>query len=157
HIQDFWGDELTRGAAQSADGKAAYVQLELAGNPGETLGNESVAAIQHIVGQTPAPPGVKAYVTGPAAIVTDMSHSGDRTLATITAVSVAVIFIMLLLVYRSVITVILLLLVVGMELIVARGIVAFLGHHGIIGLTTFAVNLLVSLCIATGTDYGIFF
>src|SRR5262249_486170 len=101
HIQDFWGDELTRGAAQSADGKAAYVQLELAGNPGETWGNESVAAIQQIVGQTPAPPGVKAYVTGPAAIVTDMSHSGDRTLATITAVSVAVIFIMLLLVYRS--------------------------------------------------------
>ena len=52
---------------------------------------------------------------------------------------------MLLLVYRSIITVILLLLVVGIELQVARGIVAFLGHHEIIGLTTFAVNLLVSL------------
>ena len=64
---------------------------------------------------------------------------------------------MLLLVYRSVITVILLLLVVGIQLQVARGIVAFLGHHGFIGLTTFAVNLLVSLCIAAGTDYGIFF
>ena len=86
-----------------------------------------------------------------------MSHSGDRTIATITVVSVAVIFITLLLVYRSVITVILLLLVVGIELQVARGIVAFLGHHGIIGLTTFAVNLLVSLVIAAGTDYGIFF
>ena len=86
-----------------------------------------------------------------------MSHSGDRTVATITAVSVAVIFIMLLLVYRSVITVILLLLVVGIELQVARGVVAFLGHHGMIGLTTFAVNLLVSLVIAAGTDYGIFF
>ena len=68
HIQNFWGDELTRGAAQSADGKAAYVQLNLAGKPGEALGNESVEAIQHIVAQTPAPPGVKAYVTGPAAI-----------------------------------------------------------------------------------------
>jgi RND superfamily putative drug exporter len=157
HIQNFWGDELTRGAAQSADGKAAYVQLDLAGSPGQTLGNESVEAIQHIVGQTPAPPGVKAYVTGPAAIVADMTHSGDRTVVTITAVSVAVICIMLLLVYRSVITVILLLLAVGIELQVARGIVAFLGHHGIIGLTTFAVNLLVSLGIAAGTDYGIFF
>ena len=64
---------------------------------------------------------------------------------------------MLLLVYRSVITVILLLLMVGIELQVARGIVAFLGDHGIVGLTTFAVNLLVSIGIAAGTDYGIFF
>ena len=86
-----------------------------------------------------------------------MSHSGDRTIATITAVSLAVIFITLLLVYRSVVTVILLLLVVGVELQVARGIVAFIGHHGIIGLSTLAVNLLVSLVIAAGTDYGIFF
>jgi putative drug exporter of the RND superfamily len=157
HIQNFWGDELTRGAAQSADGKAAYVQLDLAGHPGQALGNESVEAVQHIVAQTPAPPGVKAYVTGPAAIAVDMSHSGDRTVATITMVSIVVIFIMLLLVYRSIITVILLLLVVGIELQVARGMVAFLGHHEIIGLTTFAVNLLISLGIAAGTDYGIFF
>ena len=67
------------------------------------------------------------------------------------------IFTMLLLVYRSVITVILLLLMVGIELQVARGIVAFLGDHRIVGLTTFAINLLVSIGIAAGTDYGIFF
>jgi RND superfamily putative drug exporter len=157
HIQDFWGDELTRHAAQSVDGKAAYVQVVLAGNSGRTTGNESIEAVQRIVAQTPAPPGVKAFVTGPAAILADMSHSGDRTIATITAVSVVVIFIMLLLVYRSLITVILLLLVVGIELQVARGIVALIGSHGIIGLTTIAVNLLVSLVIAAGTDYGIFF
>ena len=64
---------------------------------------------------------------------------------------------MLLLVYRSFITVILLLLMVGIELQLARGIVAFLAEHEIVGLTTFAVNLLVSIGIAAGTDYGIFF
>ena len=56
-----------------------------------------------------------------------MGHSGNKTVILITAVSLAVIFAMLLLVYRSVITVILLLLTVGIELQVARGIVAFLG------------------------------
>ncbi|WP_343599273.1 RND family transporter [Mycobacterium sp.] len=157
HIQDFWSDPLTAGAAQSADGKAAYVQLALAGNPGQALATQSIEAVERIVDQTPAPPGVTAYVTGPAAIATDMSHSGDRTVAIVTAVSVAVIFTTLLLVYRSVITVVLLLLVVGVELLVARGVVAFLAHNNIIGLTTFAVNLLVSLGIAAGTDYGIFF
>jgi RND superfamily putative drug exporter len=154
-FQDYWGDELTRRAAQSADGKSTYVSVIVPGTSGRI--NESIEAVQHIVERTPAPPGVKAYVSGPAAINADMSHSGDRTVATITAVSLAVIFITLLLVYRSVITVILLLLVVGIELQVARGTVAFLGHHEIIGLTTLAVNLLVSLVIAAGTDYAIFF
>ena len=35
HIQDFWGDPLTAAGSQSADGKAAYVQLYLSGNQGE--------------------------------------------------------------------------------------------------------------------------
>jgi putative drug exporter of the RND superfamily len=72
-------------------------------------------------------------------------------------VSLVVIFVMLLLVYRSVFTVVLLLLMVGVELMVARGFVAFLGQHGIIGLNTFVVNMLASIGIAAGTDYGIFF
>ena len=156
HIQDFWGDPLTRGAAQSADGKAAYVQMDLAGEVGQAKGNESVKAVQNRGSHT-APPGVKAYVTGPAPIVSDMGESGNRTVILITVVSISVIFIMLLLVFRSVITVILILLTVAVELQVARGIVAFLGLHGIVGLTTYVVNLLVSVGIAAGTDYGIFF
>ena len=74
HIQDFWGDALTAPGAQSADGKAAYVQLNLAGNQGEALANESVAAVRDIVHRTPAPQGVKAYVTGPAALGADMNR-----------------------------------------------------------------------------------
>jgi putative drug exporter of the RND superfamily len=157
HIEDFWGDPLTASAAQSTDGKAAYVQVNTAGMPGSALGNESVEAIRNIVARTPDPPGVKAYVTGPAAIVADMSSSGDKTVFKVTLVSMAVIFIMLLLVYRSFITPILLLLMVGVQLQVARGIVAFLGDRGFIGLTTYVVNLLVTVVIASGTDYGIFF
>lgn len=65
HIQNFWGDPLTAAAAQSLDGKAAYVQLNLAGQQGETLANESVEAVRHLVDVTPAPPGVKTYVIGP--------------------------------------------------------------------------------------------
>jgi RND superfamily putative drug exporter len=157
HIQNFWGDPLTAAAAESTDGKAVYVQLDLGGTMGQAFGNESAQAVRDIVERTPPPPGVKAYVTGPAVIAADMGESGDRTVKRITAVSLAVICTVLFLVYRSVITVILLLLMVGLELQVARGAVALLGHHGIIGLTTFAVNLLGSLAIAAGTDYGIFF
>ena len=156
HIQDYWGDPLSVSAAQSADGKAAYVQLNLAGNQGEALANESVDAVRNIVHRTPAPDGVKVYVTGPAALIADSNHSGERTVAKVTVAAVAMIFIMLLLVYRSITTAVFLLAMVGVELAAVRGIVAFLGHLGILGLSTFAVNILVTLAIAAGTDYGIF-
>jgi RND superfamily putative drug exporter len=157
HVQDMWGDPLTAGGAQSADGKAAYVQLNLAGDQGTPVANESAAAVRNIVDRTPAPNGVKVYITGPAALTADMNHSGEKTIPKITVTSIAVIFTMLLFFYRSVVTVIILLLMVGIELQMAKGAVAFLAYHQLVGLSTFAVNLLVALAIAAGTDYGIFF
>ena len=38
HVQDFWGDRLTASGVQSPDGKATYVQLNLAGDQGDGLG-----------------------------------------------------------------------------------------------------------------------
>jgi putative drug exporter of the RND superfamily len=157
HVQDLWGDRLTAAGAQSADGKAVYAQLNLAGNQGTTLGQESVAAVRNIVERTPPPPGVKVYATGPAALVADMQQSGDRSILKMSVIGAVIISAVLLLVYRSVITVVLLLVTVGIELFTARGIVAFLGDNNIVVLSTFAINLLVALAMAAGTDYGIFF
>jgi putative drug exporter of the RND superfamily len=156
HIQDFWGDPLTATGAQSADGKSAYVQVYLAGNQGETLANESVQAVRDIVNNAPAPPGIKAYVTGPAPLTNDQQHAGDKSIKIITAITIAVIFVMLLFVYRSIVTVLLVLVMMFIELAAARGIVATLGYYNLIGLSTFAVNLLTKLAIAAGTDYAIF-
>ncbi|OBB14006.1 hypothetical protein A5761_18705 [Mycolicibacterium setense] len=157
HVQDYWGDSLTASGVQSADDLSVYVQLNLAGNQGQALANESVEAVRGIVAGTPPPPGVKAYVTGPSPLITDMNHAGDTSIMKITLVTLVVICTVLLFVYRSVITVVLLLAMVGIQVQAARGVVAFLGDHQVLGLSTFAVNLLVSLGIAVGTDYGIFF
>jgi RND superfamily putative drug exporter len=156
HIQDFWGDPLTAAGSQSADGKAAYVQLYLSGNQGESLANESVSAVRDIVANSTPPPGVKAYVTGPAALTFDQHHAGDSSIKLITMITIAVIFLMLLFVYRSIVTVLLVLVMMFIELAAARGIVATLGYYDLIGLSTFATNLLTTLAIAAGTDYAIF-
>jgi len=156
HVQDFWGDPLTAAGSQSNDGKAAYVQIYLAGNQGESLANESVRAVSDIVNSVPPPPGVKAYVTGAAALTADQSSAGEKGVKKVTMITFVVIIVMLLYVYRSIVTVILTLLMVGVELMAARGVVAFLAYHNIIGLSTFAVNLLVLMAIAAGTDYAIF-
>ncbi|OBA70080.1 hypothetical protein A5641_14080 [Mycobacterium sp. 1554424.7] len=156
HVQDFWGDSLTAAAAQSNDGKAAYVQVYIAGDQGEALANESVDAVRHIATSLPAPAGVKAYVTGPAATSTDQNAVGDKSMQAIEMLTFAVIAVMLLLVYRSFITVFIVLAMVVLELSGARGLVAFLGYYKVFGLTTFATNLVVTLAIAAATDYAIF-
>jgi RND superfamily putative drug exporter len=157
HVQDLWGDRLTAGGAQSPDGKAVYVQLNLAGNQGTALGQDSVAAVRTIVERNPPPAGVKVFVTGIAALSVDLQDSGEKSIAIITAVGGAIIFAALLLIYRSITTVILVLATVGAELAAARGTVAFIGHHGLVALSPFAIALLVALAMAAGTDYGIFF
>ncbi|MHA3018892.1 MMPL/RND family transporter [Mycobacterium sp. BMJ-28] len=156
HVQDFWGDTLTAAGAQSIDGKAAYVQVYIAGDQGETLANESVEAVRDIVKNAKAPNGVKAYVTGPAATTTDQNAVGDASMQMIEGLTFIVITVMLLIVYRSIVTVLITLFMVVIGLSSARGIIAFLGYHNVFGLTTFATNMVVTLAIAAATDYAIF-
>ncbi|OBI18512.1 hypothetical protein A5712_21885 [Mycobacterium sp. E2327] len=157
HVQDFWGDTLTAAGSQSNDGKAAYVQLFLAGNQGSALANEGVGAVRDIIEHMQPPPGVKVYVTGAAPLISDQFDVGSKGTAKVTAITVGVIAVMLLFVYRSVFTMLLVLFTVLIEMSAARGIVAFLGNAGIIGLSTYATNILTLLVIAAGTDYAIFF
>jgi RND superfamily putative drug exporter len=156
HIQDFWGDPLTAAGSQSPDGRAAYVQVFLAGHQGETLANESVDAVRRIVSSVAAPNGVRAYVAGPAAVTTDQLEFGNKSARKVMGVTVGVIVLMLLIVYRSLVTVLLTLLMVFIELPAVQGVIAFLGNYGVIGLSTFAVQILPILAIAAGTDYAIF-
>ncbi|ART74266.1 MMPL family RND transporter (plasmid) [Mycobacterium dioxanotrophicus] len=156
HVQDFWGDSFTASGAQSVDNKGAFVQVFISGDQGEALANESVRAVRKVVTETPAPSGVNAYVTGPAATSTDQSTVGDESMKLIELLTFAVITVMLLVVYRSIITTLIVLFMVALGLSGARGLVAFLAYHNIFGLTTFATNMVVTLAIAAATDYAIF-
>ena len=156
HVQDFWSDPLTAAGSQSADGKAAYVQVFLAGNQGKTLSNESVAAVRKIIAETPPPPGIRADLAGNAVLNADMYVEGDKSLTTMAAVSGGVILVMLLIVYRSIVTALLVLVVVGIELFAAQGVAATAGNLNLIGLTPYTVSFLIMLSIASGTDYLIF-
>jgi RND superfamily putative drug exporter len=156
HVQDFWSDPLTAAGSQSVDGKAAYVQVFLVGAQGTTPSIESVAAVRKIVDGTPPPPGVKAYVAGNTVVTADTNVIGRKSLSTMALVSIGVILVMLLIVYRSIVTTVLSLVVVGIELFAASGVTATLGNLDIIGLTPYATAMITMLCIAAGTDYVIF-
>src|ERR1700751_4805836 len=113
HINNYWGDPLTAAGSQSTDAKAAYVQLNLRGDQGGTVANESVASVQRIVDSVPPPPGIKAYVTGPGPLAADRREYGDKGVKTITTVTLMVIAAMLLVIYGSISTGLVMLLSLG--------------------------------------------
>lgn len=159
HVQsaiDLWGKPITAAGAQSLDGKCTYVLLRLAGDIGQMQANESVAAVRDIVAKDTPPPGLKVYVSGAAPLAKDTVAIANNSLNNITIVTIFLILGMLLLVYRSIVTLFVPLAGVLFELLVAKGVTATLGHLGYIELSSFAVNIVVALTLGAGTDYGIF-
>ena len=156
YVMDLWGKPITSAGAQSVDGKAAYVLLRLAGDIGQIQANQSVNAVRDIVAKDTPPPGLKVYVSGAAPLASDTLTIANSSLNDITIVTIFLITAMLLLVYRSVSTLLVPLAGVLIEMLVAKGVVATLGHFGYIELSSFAVNIVVALTLGAGTDYGIF-
>jgi RND superfamily putative drug exporter len=156
HALNFWGQRFTSSGVESYDHKSAYVQVNLRGDQGGAIGDESVAAVRKLVADTKPPAGVKAYVAGQGALTADVIVVGDKSLAKMTIITIIIIAIMLMFVYRSIGTVLLTMVILFVGLAAGRGVVALLADTGIMGLSTFAVNLLTALAIAAGTDYAIF-
>ena len=156
YVMDTWGKPITAAGAQSLDGKAAYVLLRLAGDIGQMQANESVAAVRHTVATSDPPAGLTVYVSGAAPLAADTVATANSSLNNITIATIFLIIFMLLLVYRSVVTMLVPLFGVLILMLAAKGVIAALGHFGVIQLSSFAVNMVVSLTLGAGTDYGIF-
>ena len=86
----------------------------------------------------------------------DLSAGGNKSTGIVALITVMVLIGMLLAIYRSLVTVTVVLVTVLLEAAAARGAVALLGNAHIIELSTFATNILTFLAVAAGTDYAIF-
>jgi uncharacterized membrane protein YdfJ with MMPL/SSD domain len=153
---DLWGKPFSAAGAQSVDGRSAFVLLRLAGDIGQIQANQSVNAVRQMVANDTPPPELKVYVSGAAPLASDTLSIANASLNNITIVTIVLIIVMLLLVYRSVSTLLVPLASVLFEMLIAKGVISTLGHFGIIPLSSFAVNIVVALTLGAGTDYGIF-
>ncbi|MGY2062464.1 MMPL family transporter, partial [Nocardia gipuzkoensis] len=117
---DLWSNPDLAPANESADGKAAFVLLNLKGNMGTALAMESTQAVRDIIAAYPPPAGIKVYLTGPSAVVNDELVSINDSILLLIFASIALVGAVLIWVYRSPITVAMPLLVAGMGFAVAR-------------------------------------
>jgi RND superfamily putative drug exporter len=160
HVQslmNLWGDPVTMSGAQSADAEAATVTVRPTGDLGDAESNESIQAIRDTVADVPAPDGLKTFVSGPSPLASDTLNAADESMFTLTIVTVVIITAMLFIAFRSVTRALIPLAGVLVTLATARGVVSFLVGHQLIGISAFAMNMLVGLVLGVATDYGIFY
>ncbi len=153
---DLWSNPSLAPASESADGKAAYVLINLRGNMGTALAAESTQSVRDTIAESHAPAGVNVYLTGPSVVVNDEFAGMGRSITLLLIACAALISLVLVWVYRSVLTAAVPLLTVGLALLVARPIVALLGNAELIGVSMFASALMSVITLGAGANYGVF-
>ena len=155
-VQDLLRDPATTHIAASADGKAVYAIVRFYGGVGSATQREGQGFVRELIDQTPKPAGLSVYLTGPAPTIGDEIAAQDHSVALITAVTVGMIVVLLLCVYRRFSTILVPLLSVGLALAVSRPIVALLAVHAGLDVSIFSVMLLAAIVLGAGTDYAVF-
>ncbi len=155
-VTDLWSQPATAAGAQSDDGKAVSVMVRLAGMLGTSAARDSVDFVRKTVARLSPPAGLQVRVTGPGSTIVDEFAAIDRQMLGITAATVGLILLLLLVVYRSPVASAIPLTSVGLGLAVARPLVAVLGMSGLVEVSLFSVALMAAMTLGAGTDYAIF-
>lgn len=155
-VTDLWSQPATAASAQSSDGKAVSVMVRLAGMLGAAQARDSVDAVRATIGKLAPPAGLEVHVTGPGATIVDEFSAIDRQMLGITAATIGLILLLLLVVYRSPIAAAIPLISVGLALALARAVVAALGQSNVVEVSLFSVALMAAMTLGAGTDYAIF-
>ncbi|MHB8573609.1 MAG: MMPL family transporter [Candidatus Dormibacteria bacterium] len=138
----------------SHDGTTMYVPVGLVPKTGVPASTDAVRQLrEHIA--TGRPAAVGAQVTGDAAIIADYQDSVKHSVDTTRIVTILLVVLILLLVYRSPVTPWIPLTTIGIAYLTARGLVALLGQHGM-RVSTFTDTFLIAIVFGAGTDYCLF-
>ncbi|WP_207547776.1 MMPL family transporter [Mycobacterium mantenii] len=154
-VQDLLADPTTRTHALSQDEKAWFLPIGIAGTLGDPTAAASVDAVRAQVSSVFTGSPTVAYVTGPAATFRDQIASGEHELLLISVATAVLIGLILLLVYRSVATALLPLLVIGASVAVGRGVLSALGEFGV-PVSQFTIAFMTAVLLGAGTDYSVF-
>lgn len=156
YVLDTYSNDQLREISLSPDGKAINLLVAATGEVGSTDAHRNVNEIRKTIAVLPKPEGVQIYYTGFAPTLADLFTAMDRSLVIITGVSVLLITMLLLVVYRSLVLACIPLLTIGVSLGVARPIVSLLGITGTLTVSNFTIALMTAMVLGIGTDYAIF-
>ncbi|HTY31224.1 MMPL family transporter [Mycobacterium sp.] len=159
-VQDFISTPPLRSVVTSKDDKAWVLPVGVAGELGTPRSYAAFNRIGDIVKdalkQAPAGTHLTANVTGPAATVADLTVAGDRDRLPIELAIAVAVLIVLLVVYRSAVTMLLPLITIGLSLVIAQAVVAGYSQVTGSGVSNQSIVFLSAIMAGAGTDYAVF-
>ncbi|OBH05603.1 transporter [Mycobacterium sp. E2699] len=159
-VQDFVSTPPLRSVVTSKDNKAWVLPVGLAGELGTPRSFDAFNRVGDIVKRAlnPAPAGahLTANITGPAATVADLTVAGDRDRLPIELAIAVLVLIVLLVVYRSAVTMLLPLITIGLSLVIAQAVVAGYSQVTGSGVSNQSIVFLSAIMAGAGTDYAVF-
>lgn len=160
-VQDLLSDPrvrnnpTARSQVVSEDGKAWFLLAGLKGKIGSAQTLAGLESVKYITAATFKDSAITAKVTGPTATVGDLAIQGVKDVRIIGIVTFSLIAMILLLVYRSIFTAGLPLLILGVSILVARGVVAGLGEVGL-PLASTSSALMIAILSGASVNYTVF-
>ena len=148
-------DKKSQDRVLSKDGKAWFLNASLKGTLATPKAQQSFNTVKQIVHRTFDGSSTTAYVTGAAATLGDFVDANQNDILTISIATSLLIVILLLVVYRSIFTAMLPLVVIGLALAVARGVVSGLGLIGF-PVSQIAASFMTAVLLGAVTDYCVF-
>jgi RND superfamily putative drug exporter len=139
----------------SKDGKAAKAQVVFDVQTSSVDASSTVAGVRATMSGFALPAGLSSYLTGQLPSAVDNQNSQAHAQKLTEELSLAVILIMLVLVFRAVLAPLLILLPAELALQMSGRIIAGLSSHGL-QVSTVTQTMLVVLMLGAGTDYGLF-
>jgi putative drug exporter of the RND superfamily len=155
-LQDFISTPPLRSIVTSKDNKVWVLPVGVAGELGTPRSYAAFNQISDIVKHAVAGTPLTVNLTGPAATVADLTVAGDRDRMPIELAIAVLVLIVLLVVYRSVVTMLLPLLTIGISLVIAQSIVAGYSHLTGAGVSNQSIIFLSAIMAGAGTDYAVF-
>lgn len=148
-------DEQLASSLAAEDGRAFFVLAGFDASPFTPRSDEAVAGIREHLEQQPAPDGLEVRLTGSPAVGADQNAAIDRSVNQTHVISLGLVLVILLLIYRSPVAPIVPLVTIGFAFAVSLSVVSLLAEAGLAvsGLyETFAIVIV----FGAGTDYCLF-
>lgn len=160
-VQDFVSTPQLRPFLTSEDKTTWVLPVSLEGELGTPRGfdsfNRVAEIVRHNVSRNDGPDGpLTVYVTGPAATVADLTVAGEHDRMPIEIAIAVLVLAVLLLVYRSAVTMLLPLVTIGSSLVIAQTVVAGYSQLTGSGVSNQSIVFLSAIMAGAGTDYAVF-
>ncbi len=160
-VQDFVSTPQLRQFLTSDDKTTWVLPVSLEGELGTPRAYEAFNRVadvikHHVPDGGPSAGSLAVYVTGPAATVADLTVAGQQDRLPIEIAIAVLVLGVLLLVYRSPVTMLLPLVTIGSSLVIAQAVVAGYSQLTGSGVSNQSIVFLSAIMAGAGTDYAVF-